>query len=77
MKKGWSKKMIQQVYRVGNSTLSDIRARHEEELRGLANPNATEAHERKLKKRKQQYHETKGLPAPKAQKKDCTSAVDK
>ena len=72
MKKGWSKKQIRQVYRVGNSTLTDIRARHEDELKGLANPNASEAHERKLEKRRQQYRETKGLPAPKAQKRDSS-----
>ena len=77
MKKGWSKKHIQQVYRVANSTLTDIRARHEDELRGLANPNASEAHERKLEKRRQQYRETKGLPASKVQRKDSYLPVDK
>ena len=76
MKKGWSKKQIQQVYCVGNSTLTDIRARHEDQLKGLANPNSREAHQRKLEKRKQQYRETKGLPAPKAQKKDSSLRID-
>ena len=68
--------MIQQVYRVGNSTLTDIRARHKDELKGFANPNASEAHERKLEKRRQQYREIKGLPDPKVQKTDSSSPND-
>ena len=66
MKAGWSRRQIMEAYRIGPTKLSEIRAKHKEELEGFANPNATQAHAVALEKRRMRYHEMKGLPNPKA-----------
>ena len=52
MKNGWSRRKIQEVYRIGATKLAEIRAKHKDELDGLANPDSNVAHQRKLEKRR-------------------------
>ena len=55
MKEGWSRRQIQEVYRIGPTKYAEIRAKHKDELNGLANLDSNMAHQRKLEKRRQQY----------------------
>ena len=59
LKAGWSRAQISEVYRIGNSTLAEIRARYNDELEGLAHPNAKQAHQKKLAKKRQKKQESK------------------
>jgi len=70
LKQGWSQKVIQKLYPIGNHKIVQIRSSHAEELKGFANPNSVKSHDSKLEKRRQQYQDQKEAKlVSKAQKK--------